>query len=95
MHKPFPKMILKYVNRHKWAYLGGIVTLFVVDFANLYIPEYTGEIVDGLTIGNMDLKGALHYVFLILLVGVILMAGRFCWRYFIFGSCRKIELEIR
>ncbi|MBR6643006.1 MAG: ABC transporter ATP-binding protein [Lachnospiraceae bacterium] len=88
-------MILKYVKRHKWAYLGGIITLFVVDFANLYIPEYTGEIVDGLTIGNMNLKEALHYVFLILLVGVILMIGRFLWRFFIFGSCRKIELEIR
>jgi len=93
--KPFPKMILKYISRHKWAYVGGIVTLFVVDYANLFIPEYTGDIIDGLTIGNMDLKGALHYVFLILLVGVILMVGRFFWRYFIFGSCRKIELEIR
>lgn len=88
-------MILKYLDRHKWSYLGGIITLFVVDFANLYIPEYTGEIVDGLTIGNMDFQGALHYVFLILLVGIILMIGRFFWRFFIFGSCRKIELEIR
>ena len=93
--KPFPKMILKYIGRHKWSYLGGIITLFVVDFANLYIPQYTGDIIDGLTIGNMDLTGALHYVFLILLVGFILMVGRFFWRYFIFGSCRKIELEIR
>ena len=93
--KHFPKMILKYISRHKWSYLGGIITLFVVDFVNLYIPEYTGEIIDGLTIGDMDLAGALHYVFLILLVGLILMVGRFLWRFFIFGSCRKIELEIR
>lgn len=93
--KPFPRMILKYINKHKWAYFCGIVTLFVVDFVNLYIPEFTGNIIDGLTIGNMDFKGALHYVFLIFLVGLVLMAGRFFWRYFIFGSCRKIELEIR
>ncbi len=93
--KPFPKMILRYINRHKLAYLGGIITLFVVDFVNLYIPEYTGKIIDGLTIGDMDFKGALYYVFLILLVGLVLMLGRFFWRYFIFGSCRKIELEIR
>lgn len=93
--KPFPKMILKYIGKHKLAYLGGIITLFVVDFVNLYIPEYTGKIIDGLTIGNMDFKGALYYVFLILLVGLVLMVGRFFWRYFIFGSCRKIELEIR
>lgn len=93
--KAFPRMILKYVNRHKWAYLGGIITLFIVDFANLYIPQFIGNITDGLTIGDMDLKGALHYVYLIMLVGLILMVGRFFWRYFIFGSCRKIELEIR
>ena len=93
--KPFPKQILKYIARYQWSYLGGIITLFIVDFVNLYIPEYTGEIIDGLTIGNMDVKGALRYVGLILVVGLILMVGRFFWRYFIFGSCRRIELEIR
>ena len=93
--KKFPKMILKYIKRHGWSYVGGIVTLFIVDYANLYIPEFTGKIIDGLTIGAMELKEVLHYVFLIFLVGLTLMVGRFCWRYFIFGSCRKIELEIR
>lgn len=93
--KPFPKMILHYVGRHKWAYVGGIITLFVVDYLNLYIPEYTGYIADGLLYETMDLKGVLHYVFLIFLVALGLMVGRFFWRYFIFGSCRKIECEIR
>ena len=49
----------------------------------------------GAEVGTMELSGALHYVFRIFVVGLILMAGRCCWRYFIFGSCRKIELEIR
>lgn len=93
--KKFPKMILHYVGRHKWAYLGGIVTLFVVDFLNLYIPEFTGYIADGLMYGTMDARGVLRYVILFFLVGLGLMIGRFFWRYFIFGSCRKIELEIR
>lgn len=93
--KKFPKMIFYYVGRHKWAYLGGIITLFVVDFLNLYIPEFTGYIADGLMYGTMDLNGVLRYVLLIFLVGLGLMIGRFFWRYFIFGSCRKIELEIR
>ena len=93
--KPFPKMILHYVGRHKWAYLGGIVTLFVVDYLNLYIPEFTGYIADGLLYETMDWSGVLHYVILIFLVAIGLMIGRFFWRYFIFGSCRKIECEIR
>lgn len=93
--KPFPKMILHYVGRHKWAYVGGIITLFVVDYLNLYIPEFTGYIADGLLYKTMDIRGVLYYVLLIFLVGLGLMIGRFFWRYFIFGSCRKIELEIR
>ncbi len=93
--KKFPTMILKYINRHKWSYVGGIVTLFIVDYVNLFIPEYTGDIIDGLTLGTMNLQEVLWYVFLIFVAGVILMTGRFFWRYFIFGSCRKIELEIR
>ena len=77
------------------AYIAGIITLFVVDFLNLYIPEFTGDIIDGLTLGTLDLAGVLHLVILIFLAGLGLMAGRFLWRFFIFGSCRKIELEIR
>ncbi len=93
--KKFPKSILKYVKRHMGAYIGGIITLFVVDFLNLYIPQFTGDIIDGLTLGTLDFSGVLRLVILIFLVGLSLMAGRFLWRFFIFGSCRKIELEIR
>ena len=93
--KKFPKSILKYVRRHIGAYIGGIITLFVVDFLNLYIPEFTGDIIDGLTLGTLDFSGVLRLVVLIFLAGLGLMAGRFLWRFFIFGSCRKIELEIR
>ena len=93
--KKFPKSILKYVKRHTGAYIAGIITLFVVDFLNLYIPEFTGDIIDGLTLGTLDLTGVLRLVLFIFLAGLGLMAGRFLWRFFIFGSCRKIELEIR
>ncbi len=87
--------ILKYLWRHKIAYLIGLVTLFVVDFVNLYIPQFTGEITDGLTVGNMDRDGVIGNVLKILLCGGIIMIGRFMWRYTLFGSCRKIEYEIR
>ncbi|MBP5250019.1 MAG: ABC transporter ATP-binding protein [Lachnospiraceae bacterium] len=87
--------IFKYLWRHKIAYLIGLVTLFVVDFVNLYIPQFTGEITDGLTIGDMDRDGVIGNVLKILLCGLIIMLGRFLWRYTLFGSCRKIEYEIR
>lgn len=91
----FPKMIFKYVGRYKWSYLWGIITLFIVDYTNLFIPEYTGNITDGLKAGVLDFNGVLSYVYKILACSLIITAGRFFWRFFIFGSRRKIERDIR
>lgn len=46
--------ILQYVKKHKLKYFFGILTLFVVDFAGLFIPRLTGEITDGLTTHSLD-----------------------------------------
>lgn len=88
-------IIFKYIYRYKWKYLLGIITLFVVDFVNLYIPQFTGEITDGLESKTMNIHGIFLGIGKILIVGAILMIGRFLWRYFIFGSSRAIECEIR
>ena len=42
------QFILQYVKRHRLRYFAGIITLFVVDFANIFIPKLTGTITDGL-----------------------------------------------
>ena len=43
--------LLPYLWRYKWNYLAGIIVLMLVDLFNLYIPQYTGEIIDGLSRG--------------------------------------------
>lgn len=89
------KFIWKYIGRHWFAYLWGLVALFVVDYVNLYVPDFTGDIIDGLTYGTMDREGLFRTIGYILALGVVIMAMRFLWRYTLFGSCRKIEYEIR
>lgn len=84
-----------YVKRYAWRYLLGILALFAVDFVNTYIPQLTGEITDGLEQGVLGMDGIMHLIFLVLGMGVIIAVGRFCWRYFIFGSARTIEKEMR
>ena len=91
---PF-KFLMSYVKRHKWQYILGIITLFVVDYANLFIPELTGTVTDGLTDRTMDMHGVMICLVKILLLGVTLAIGRFLWRFFLFGSARTIEKEIR
>ena len=77
------RFIWQYIRRHKGQYIGGIITLFILDFANLYIPKTTGVITDGLAAHTMDMRG------------VTLAVGRFLWRYFLFGAARSIEHELR
>lgn len=89
------RFLMSYIKRHKWHYILGIATLFIVDFANLYIPQVTGGIIDGLTLNTLDMRGVMREVGIILALGLTLAVGRFLWRYFLFGSARSIEKEIR
>ena len=87
--------ILQYVKKHKLKYFFGILTLFVVDFAGLFIPRLTGEITDGLTTHSLDWSKVKSYLIFIFLTGSIIALGRFLWRYFLFGASRSIEKELR
>lgn len=89
------QFMMQYIKRQKWKYIGGVITLFVVDFANLYIPKATGIITDGLTSHTMNMTGIIKNILFILGIGTILAIGRFLWRYFIFGGGRTVEREIR
>lgn len=89
------RFIMRYVKKFRYQYIGGIITLFVVDFANLFIPKMTGTITDGLTANTIGWDGVKRCLITILLLGLTLAVGRFLWRYFLFGSARAIEREIR
>ncbi len=85
----------RYVSRHWLQYLLGILALFVVDAMNVYVPQFAGEITDGLAGGQMGMDGVMALVWRIVLIGAVIALGRFCWRFFLFGAARSIEKEIR
>ena len=89
------RFALRYVKRHAWQYLLGILALFIVDAANVYVPQFSGEITDGLESGALNMDGVMRIVWMLLLIGLTIAVGRFCWRYFLFGAARSIEKEIR
>ena len=89
------QFIFQYIKKHRFRYLAGILTLFVVDFANIYIPKLTGTITDGLTARTIDWDGVVQNLIYIGILGLTLAIGRFLWRFFLFGSARKIEKELR
>ena len=89
------KFAMKYVARHWWQYALGILALYLVDQINIYVPEFTGRIIDGLTAGTLDMSAAMKIVWMIAGMGLAIAIGRFGWRFFIFGAARSIEREVR
>ncbi|MGN0401620.1 MAG: ABC transporter ATP-binding protein [Acetatifactor sp.] len=87
--------LFPYLWQYKRHYLLGILVLMAVDMASLYIPQYTGEIIDGLTGDTLDFTGVKSILYKILCAGLIMMAGRFGWRYFIIGASRGVEYHMR
>ncbi len=90
--KPILRPLLK---KYALRYLFGIAMLYIVDWVGLFIPQLTGEITDGLTAHVLNAQGVLLLAGKIVLCGAAVMLGRFCWRYFIFGTARKIERNLR
>ncbi len=87
--------MIPYLWSYKWHYLLGVIVLLLVDLASLYIPQYTGEIIDGLTKGAFGFEGVKPILLKILLAGLTMMLGRFGWRFFIIGASRGIEYKMR
>lgn len=85
----------RYVARHWWQYVLGVLALYAVDALNVYIPQFTGRIVDGLDAHTLDMGGVWQLIGMILLFGGLIAVGRFAWRFFIFGAARSTEREIR
>ena len=83
------------LKKYALRYVFGIAMLYIVDWVGLFIPQLTGEITDGLAAHMLDARGILLLAGKILLCGAAVMLGRFCWRYFIFGTARKIERNLR
>ena len=85
----------RYIRRYIPQYLIGIIALLLVDLLNVYIPRFTGQITDGLETHTITMPQIWMLIGKILLFGVLIALGRFCWRYFILGPARSIERELR
>ena len=93
-----------YIKYGGWLLLG-ILSLIVVDFGQLKVPELYRMVVDGVNKGAVDYKGSslpfdmdflLDKVCLPLLIVVAAICiGRCVWRLCFFGSSIKVEADLR
>ena len=84
-----------YLKKYWGQYLGGLLCLLGVDFLELYIPQLTGAITDGLTAGEFPLRALLTDVLLIVAIAAVVSLMRFGWRVLMFGASRRVERDLR
>ena len=89
------RLALIHIRRYWWRYLLGIASLLLVDVINTRIPLLTGEVTDGLKEQTLVMDGVWSIAWRIVMYGGLIAMGRFGWRYFLFGSARSIERDLR
>jgi len=89
------KSLFSYLARYKWRYFWGLMCLIVVDAAQLIIPQFLRQAVDLISSGDFEWKAIIVLALLMVAVMALIAGGRFLWRFFIHGSSRRIETELR
>jgi len=89
------KALLPLLRPYRYRYLAGFITLLVVDAAQMVIPRFLKTAVDLIQTGSFGVNDILKPALSMVGVMGIIAFGRFLWRYFIHGSSRRIEAEMR
>lgn len=94
----FGKYINKYYKKYWYFFLIAFICIVAVDYVQLYIPEYLGQIV-GLFSENYVADEIAKEVSIIsikvLAIAFALMIGRCVWRITLFGASKRIEANLR
>ena len=87
------KYINKYYLKYALFFIIGVVALIAVDYFQLEIPKFLGNIVDA--IKNGEQLDVTKIVIDLVVIGVVMCVGRITWRLALLITSQKIESGIR
>ena len=90
----FGRYINRYYLKYGWLFIIGILALLAVDYIQLKIPEYLGEVVYILE-HNGDTNRIFTLGLYVLIVSAGMFVGRFIWRIALFNASFRIEADLR
>ena len=85
----------KFIGKYKWSYLIGIVILVFIDILQTEVPLVVGGTIDKVAEAGFTADMIWQPVIRLATIAIIVFLGRIAWRWFIFGSARKIERDMR
>jgi ATP-binding cassette subfamily B protein len=89
------KTLLPYLARYRFRYGLGFFFLVAVDAVQVIIPQFMRRAVDIISSGSFEIREVLAPAVAMAVLMTFISLGRFLWRFFINGSARRIETEMR
>jgi len=89
------RLIAPFFRKYLYRIIFGFLSLFGVNFLQLWIPRITKRAVDGLQDGSVTQNMLLRYGTIIVLLALGIALFRFGWRYLIIGFSRLLEKDLR
>ena len=84
-----------FITKYKWSYLIGIAVLIFIDVVQTEVPLVVGGTIDFIAEQGFTAALVWQTVRRLAVIALIVFLGRIAWRWFIFGSARKIERDMR
>ena len=85
----------KFIGKYKWSYLIGIAVLILIDVLQTEVPLVVGDTLNQVADGGFSASMVWAPVIKLAIIAIVVFLGRIVWRWFIFGSARKIERDMR
>lgn len=89
---PYAKSLIK---KYAGSYLIGILILVVIDYLQTDQPLIVTEAINAITEGTFTGDIVRETITRLVIIAIAVFLGRIGWRWFIFGSARKIERDMR
>jgi len=89
------KYIKSFFKKYSTNYVFGIIALLIVDIVQTRVPIIVGKVIDKIELDNFDMTFISAAIIKLFVIAGTIYAGRILWRYFIFGTSRSIERDIR
>ena len=91
----FGKHINKFYLRYGAFFIIGLIALIMVDYVQLFIPEFLGTIVSEVEKEDMNIELINETIIKTILVAVAMFIGRMAWRFSVFNASQRIEAGLR
>lgn len=89
------KLLQPYLIERQWHIVAGFISLLIVDILQLFIPRIIKWSIDSITLTSATTTELFTYALYIVASAIFISIFRFCWRYLIMGTARRVEEGLR